>query len=74
MRAPYTQLYLHCIWATWDRMPLLTQDIERQVFAAISAKCQEMKCELVAIGGTQDHVHLLVRLHPTVAVADLMKG
>ena len=28
---------------------------------------------MVAIGGMPDHVHLLVRLHPTVAVADLVK-
>lgn len=74
MRAPFTQLYLHCVWATWDRLPLLTPELEQPVYAAILAKCKELKCEPVAIGGMPDHVHLLVRLHPTVAVADLVKG
>jgi len=73
MRAPFTQLYLHCVWATWDRLPLLTLQLEQPIYAAILAKCRELKCEPLAIGGIQDHVHLLVRLHTTVAVADLLK-
>lgn len=32
MRAPYTQLYLHIIWATWDRLPLITPEIENRIF------------------------------------------
>ena len=73
MRAPFTQLYLHCIWATWDRLPLLTPQLEQPVYAAILAKCRELKCEPLTIGGIQDHVHLLVRLQTTVTVADLLK-
>jgi REP element-mobilizing transposase RayT len=73
MRAPFTQLYLHCVWATWDRQPLLTPQLEQPIYAAILAKCHELKCEPLAIGGTSDHVHLLIRLHTTVAVADLLK-
>jgi REP element-mobilizing transposase RayT len=73
MRAPYTQLYLHLVWATWDRLHLLTGDVEQIAYAAIRAKCQELKCEVIAIGGIPDHIHLLVRLHPSVAVAELVK-
>jgi REP element-mobilizing transposase RayT len=55
-------------------LPILTTDFERSIFLAITAKCQELKCPLIAIGGMPDHVHLLVRLHPAVSVADLVKG
>jgi REP element-mobilizing transposase RayT len=71
MRASYTQLYLHLVWATWDRLPLVTHELQPRVYAAIAAKCRELKCLPLAIGGTEDHVHLLVRLYPTVAVAIL---
>ena len=74
MRAPYTQLYLHCVWATWDRLPLLTPEVESAVFAAIHAKCRELQCEPLALGGMPDHVHLLVRITTTLCVADLVKG
>ena len=71
MRAPYTQLYLHLVWATWDRLPLITETIEPRLYAAIAEKCRELKCIPLAIGGIADHVHLLVRLHTTVSVAKL---
>ena len=73
MRTPYTQLYLHLVWATWDRLPLITETIEARLYAAIAEKCRELKCIPLAIGGVADHVHLLVRLHTTVAVATLVK-
>ena len=73
MRAPYTQLYLHCVWATWDRLPLITPAIEARLYPCIAAKCHELKCEMIAIGGMPDHVHLLVRLPTTLAVATLLK-
>ena len=73
MRAPYTQLFLHCVWATWDRLPLITPKLEQPIYSCILAKVLALKCDAVAIGGMPDHVHLLVRLHTTVTVADLLK-
>lgn len=74
MRAPFTQLYLHCVWATWDRLPLLTPPVTDSVYPAIHAKCRDMSCEALALGGMPDHVHLLVRFPTTLSVADLVKG
>jgi putative transposase len=73
MRAPYTELYVHLIWATWDRLPLISSNIEGQVYASIAKKCQDCGCDLLAVGGIEDHVHLLVKLNPAVAVADLIR-
>jgi putative transposase len=73
MREPYTQLYHHLVWATWDRLPLITEEIKPRIYAAIAEKCRELKCIPLAIGGIADHVHLLVRFYTTIAVADLIK-
>lgn len=73
MRAPYTQLYLHCVWATWDRLPLISSQIETNLYASIQAKCIELKCKTISIGGVEDHVHLLVRFPTTLSVADFIK-
>ena len=73
MRKPYTQLYVHLVWATWDRLPLITKAIEPRLYAAIATKCRKIKCEPLAIGGIEDHVHLLARLHTTIAIATLAK-
>ena len=73
MRTPFTQLYLHCVWATWDRMPLISPVIEGRVFPVILGRCRELHAEPLAIGGMPDHLHLLVRLPTTLAVAELVK-
>ncbi len=73
MREPFTQLYVHLVWATWDRLPLVTPEVEKRLYGAILAKCRELRCPPIRIGGIQDHVHLLARLHSTVAVATLVK-
>ena len=73
MSAPYTQLYLHCVWATFNRLPLITPAVESRLYAAMAAKCRELKCHVLAIGGDADHVHLFVRFSPTTEIATLIK-
>ncbi len=73
MREPYTQLYVHIIWATWDRLPLITPEIEPRIYAAVAEKCRDLKCVPIAIGGIEEHMHLLTRFHTTVAIATLAK-
>ena len=73
MRRPYTQPYLHTVWATWDRLPLICEAVETRLYSTISEKCSQLKCKPLAVGGVEDHVQLLVRLHGSVAVARLVK-
>ncbi len=54
-------------------MPLITPEVEERLYAAILAKWRELKCLVLALGGVEDHVHLLVRLHPSVSPAQLMR-
>ncbi len=73
MRAPYTQLYLHCVWSTFKRLPLIRPEIEERLYAAIAAKCRELNCHVLALGGDADHVHLFVRFPTTLSVAKLLQ-
>jgi len=73
MREPYTQLYLHLVWATWDRLPLLPAELRPAVYGCIQAECRQLDADVVAIRGTEDHVHLLVRISTTISVAQLVK-
>ena len=73
MREPWTQLYVHLVWACWDRLPLLSKEIEQSIYACIQEECFRLRCESIAIGGTEDHVHLLTRFPTTITIADLTK-
>ena len=64
---------VHFVWATWDRQPLMTEDIVRDLYKYMEAVCNDDHCEVLAIGGMPDHVHLLVLLSNTVTLADLVR-
>ena len=73
MRSPWTQLYLHLAWATWERRLLLTPEIQPEIYRLILAECRKLRVELLAAGGMEDHVHLLVRVPTSLAPATLVK-
>jgi len=73
MRDNFTQLYIHFTWATWDRLPLITPDIQQVIYATIIAECQKLGCTVIAVGGIEDHVHLLTGFPTTLAVFEIIK-
>jgi putative transposase len=66
-------LFVHVVWGTWDRLPLLSGETKRHVYRALEAKCVELGVEILALGGVEDHVHLLACIPATLAGSDLVK-
>src|SRR5262249_9328889 len=66
-------VFIHYVWATHERLPLITKDVERNVYRYIEKVCQDDRCEVMAIGGTPDHVHLLVAMSNLVSMSALMQ-
>ena len=66
-------VFIHFVWATFDRLPIVADTIERELFRYISQVCIDDGCEILAVGGMPDHVHLLVKLSLTRSCSDLMK-
>jgi len=73
MRDTYTWLYVHCVWGTWDRLPLLSAERKAAVYDCIQAECTALKSEVIAIGGIENHVHVLARIPAALSVAELVK-
>lgn len=73
MRKPFTQLYCHLVWATWDRLPPITPEMEPRLYGVIRAKARELRCVPIAIGGTENHLHFLCSFEPTTAIAKLVQ-
>ncbi|HEY3266176.1 MAG TPA: transposase [Armatimonadota bacterium] len=66
------EVYVHFVWATWDRQPLIAPATEELLYACMVTECRRLGAEPFAIGGTEDHVHLLARLPMTASGAHLM--
>jgi REP element-mobilizing transposase RayT len=72
MGSSYHQLYYHFIWGTYKRYQLISRNIEKDLSKLIKVKIIEKKSELICFGCTEDHVHLLLRLHPSVSVSEMI--
>ena len=73
VRTYYAQAYAHFVWAVQDRRPLLVGDIRREAYRLIGSEAVGLTCDILALGGTDDHVHLAVRLGVTASAAEIMK-
>jgi putative transposase len=69
----YTQLYYHFIWATKNRQPFLTPEVEAPLFRYLRQKCETLFVFVYALNGMTDHVHLACTLPTTLAVADFLE-
>lgn len=74
MPTAYTELFVHLVWATGGHLPLITAEVEPYLYSAIDTQCHRMNTASLAVGGTEDHVHLLVRLPPLLGVAPLVEA
>lgn len=69
----FTQLTYHIVFATKYRRPTITKSIQERLYEYIGGTLRAKKSELIEIGGVQDHVHILARLSPLIAVSDLVR-
>ncbi len=69
----YWRLFYHFVWATKNREPSLTPDIEPNVYRFLHAEAKKMYVPLFIIGGTADNVHVLAAVRPAVSPADFTK-
>jgi putative transposase len=69
----FWKTYYHLVWATKDRLPLITENIEVELYNYIRNKCSELNCPFPSIGGINDHIHLVVSIPPSLSIADLVR-
>ena len=69
----HTRLYAHLVWATWDRAPLITPAIRDRIYPMMQRHAVNLGAEVLAIGGIEDHVHVLVRFPSRVPIAELVR-
>jgi putative transposase len=64
---------IHIIFSTKDRFPCLNSSTRPRLYAYLATVARNSKCEAYRVGGTQDHVHLAVRLSRTITIAGLVE-
>ncbi len=66
-------IYIHVIFSTKDRAPLIPDDMTDDLHSYLGGTTRGETCISLAIGGMPDHVHLLVSLSRQISIADLVR-
>ena len=73
MAHTFTSLLTHTVFSTSERRPFLAEAMRPDAHAYIGGILRQLRAVPIAIGGTPDHVHLLIRLPADLALADCLR-
>ena len=65
--------YIHITFSTKNREPLISADIQEELFNYLGGICKTLECYPVKVSGHIDHVHVLCLLSPKVALTKLLE-
>jgi putative transposase len=73
----YTSSLYHCVFSTKQRVKLITPELQERLWPYMGGIARDNAMKALAIGGIEDHVHMLLSLPSTLAIAkaiQLVKG
>ncbi len=73
LKNTHAKILLHLIWATKNRAGVLNKEIRPSLYREMSHAVTKTGGAVHAIGGVEDHVHILIEASRTVALADGIK-
>ena len=73
MGSTLTNLLSHIIFSTKDRQSLITDTIQDGLYNYLGGIIRGEKEILLAVGGMQDHIHLLAKFKADVSMSKMMK-
>ena len=65
--------YMHIIFSTKHRVPLIDSSIEAELHSYLGGICNKFDCHTIKVGGCCDHVHILCLLSKKTALITLME-
>lgn len=72
MPSTHLSLHYHIVFSTKNREPFITTEIRERLHAYIGGIIRDMNGIPESVGGTSDHVHLLIGLKATHRLCDVM--
>ncbi len=65
--------YVHLVFSTKHRKPLINEEIEDELFSYLGGICNRLECKVIKVGGHVDHIHILCLLSKKIALMKLME-
>jgi REP element-mobilizing transposase RayT len=72
MSQTYYKIWIHLIWATKVRRPLMQKEARQKILNHIKEKAGKEGYYLDTINGVADHLHCLISLSPRFSISEVM--
>jgi putative transposase len=69
MSHTYSQNVIHVVFSTKDRRKAIAKEFQPRMWAYAAGVCKKHEIFVYAVGGMEDHIHLVVQVPPSLAVA-----
>ena len=69
----YSAAYFHCVFSTKERRDSIPVELRPKLWAYIEGTAKNLGIVPVAVGGTCNHAHVLLRLKPNMSVAEAIQ-
>ncbi len=73
MANTYTQIYIQIVFSVKHRQNLINSYWKDDLYKYICGIVNGKKQKVYAIGGTSDHIHILVSIKPDISISDLVR-
>ncbi len=73
MANTYTQIHIHSIFAVQNKISLIKNEWEEDLYRYITGIVTNQGHKLLGINGTHDHVHMLFGMRPVQSLSNLMQ-
>jgi putative transposase len=73
MANTFSQIYIQTVFAVSNRQSLIKPDFKEELYKYVSGIVRNQGQKLIAINGMPDHLHILIGLKPSMALADLVR-
>ena len=69
----YANLLYHIVFGTKGRFPFITDELKPRLFEYLGGTVRGLDGIALEINGMADHVHILAKIKPTIAVSDFLR-
>jgi putative transposase len=67
------KIYVHLVFSTKHRNPLITDLIREELFSYLGGICKNLECNPIQVGGHYDHIHILCLLSKKIPLMKLIE-
>jgi REP element-mobilizing transposase RayT len=65
--------YIHIVFSTKHRQPLINHEVEAELHSYLGGICNKLGCQVIKVGGFTDHIHILCLLSKKITLVKLLE-